>query len=214
MQRGNDRQPTFYAPVDYAAYKDFLRRAADQHRCRIHAYVLMTNHVHLLVTPDSSEGIPRLMQSLGRRYVRYINDSYRRTGTLWEGRYKACLIQADCYLLGCQRYIELNPVRAGMVETPAQYPHSSHGHNATGTPDPLVTPHPVYTAMGGIPEERRQAYRALFVATPESGIADHIRQTTSSCHVLGNERFKDEIEAILARSVRPGTTGRPRKIAV
>lgn len=214
VQRGNDRQPTFYAPADYAAYRRFLRQAADERHCRIHAYVLMTNHVHLLVTPDSPDGLAKLMQSLGRCYVRYINDTYRRTGTLWEGRYKACLVQADSHLLGCQRYIELNPVRAGMVKRPEQYPHSSYRHNALGQADPLVAHHPAYATLGKCLEESRRIYRESFGSTAETSVVDDIRRMTNSCRVLGNDRFRDQIETILACSVRPGAAGRPRKIAV
>src|SRR5262247_1018598 len=130
IQRGNDRQPIFFAADDYVRYRDWLLAGACRHFCAIHAYVLMTNHVYLLVTPVTAESVPRLMQSLGRRYVRYVNDAYRRTGTLWEGRYRAAPIDSDAYLLTCQRYIELNPVRARMVADPADYPWSSHAANA------------------------------------------------------------------------------------
>lgn len=214
VQRGNDRQPTFYTKDDFRIYKQWLAHAARIHSCQIHAYVLMTNHVHLLVTPGTADSVSRLMQSLGRRYVRYVNQTYRRTGTLWEGRYKACLVQADPYLLACQRYIELNPVRAGMATDPGRYEHSSYRHNALGLPDPLVTPHPAYDALGGDVSERRLAYRRIVESSLGIASEDRIRQLTASCQVLGNDRFKDQIEAILARRVRPGTPGRPRKIAV
>ena len=214
VQRGNDRQPTFYTAGDYRIYKECLRSAAATHACHIHAYVLMTNHVHLLVTPAADASLSRLMQSLGRRYVRYINQTYQRTGTLWEGRYKACLVQADTYFLACQRYIELNPVRAMMVTDPGQYEHSSYRHNALGLADPLITPHPTYDALGHNPAARCEAYRSMVQSSISTDATDKIRQETESCMVLGNDRFKDQIEAILDRSVRPGTAGRPRKIAV
>jgi putative transposase len=174
----------------------------------------MTNHVHLLVTPATEDSIPRLMQALGRCYVRYVNKAYGRTGTLWEGRYKACLIQSDSYLLACQRYVELNPVRGGLVAEPGDYAHSSYRHNALGHSDPLVTEHATYTALGNSPAEYRRAYRRLFAADAGPDPTDHIREVTTACLVLGNDRFKDQIEAVLARSVRPGTAGRPRKIPV
>jgi putative transposase len=214
VQRGNDRQATFYRPPDYFIYKNYLREAAATHNCQIHAYVLMTNHVHLLVTPAAEDSIPQLMQALGRRYVRYVNKAYGRTGTLWEGRYKACLIQADRYFLACQRYIELNPVRGGMVADPGEYAHSSYRYNALGHSDPLVIEHTTYTALGNSPAECRCAYRSFFAAAPGPDPTRKIREVTNACLVLGNDRFKDQIEAVLARSVRPGRAGRPRKIAV
>ena len=214
VQRGNDRQATFYRPPDYFIYKNYLQEAAASHSCQIHAYVLMTNHVHLLVTPAAEDSIPQLMQALGRRYVRYVNKAYGRTGTLWEGRYKACLIQADRYFLACQRYIELNPVRGGMVADPGEYAHSSYRYNALGHSDPLVIEHTTYTALGNSPAECRCAYRSFFAAAPGPDPTRKIREVTNACLVLGNDRFKDQIEAVLARSVRPGRAGRPRKIAV
>ena len=144
VQRGNDRRPCFFQTIDHVRYLDELREATIRADCTIHAYVLMTNHVHLLVTPTDTGQVGQMMQALGRRYVRYINDRYRRTGTLWEGRYNACPVQSDDHLLRCYRYIEPNPVRAGMVATPADYRWSSHAANALGRPDPLLTPHPVF----------------------------------------------------------------------
>jgi putative transposase len=214
VQRGNDRQATFYRLPDYYSYKNYLREASARHDCQIHAYVLMTNHVHLLVTPADDDSIPRLMQTLGRRYVRYVNKAYGRTGTLWEGRYKACLVQADRYFLACQRYIELNPVRGGLVAEPGEYAHSSYRHNALGRSDPLVTEHATYKALGHSPAEYRRAYRSLFAADAGPDPTEYIREATNACLVLGNDRFKDQIERVLARSVRPGRAGRPRKIEV
>ncbi len=214
VQRGNDRQPTFYAAADHRVYKEHLLRAVAKHTCAIHAYVLMTNHVHLLVTPAEEDSLPRLMQALGRRYVRYINKTYGRTGTLWEGRYKACLIQADSHFLACQRYIELNPVRAGMVHDPGHYEHSSYPHNALGLADQLITPHAAYAALGPDPAARCARYRIMVQSEIEPEAIETIRRATESCRVLGNDRFRDEVEAILRRSVRPAVPGRRRKIAV
>lgn len=146
IQRGNNREPCFFAEEDYRRYLDDLAEVAEKHGCRIHAYVLMTNHVHLLMTPAREHSISDTMQALGRRYVYYINKTYRRTGTLWEGRYKASLIDTEAYLLTCMRYIELNPVRATMVEHPGEYQWSSYAANAQGTTNPRITPHPVYLA--------------------------------------------------------------------
>src|SRR5438309_11554639 len=141
IQRGNHRALCFLADGDRHMYLKFLGDAAARHRCSVHAYVLMPNHVHLLVTPTEPGAVAAMMQDLGRRYVRLFNDIHARTGTLWEGRYKAAMIDTERYFLICQRYIELNPVRAGMVTAPADYPWSSHRHYAYGTNNALVTPH-------------------------------------------------------------------------
>ena len=130
--RGNNREPIFYADEDYQFCLEKLKKACDKHECDIHAYVLMTNHVHLLITPHKKDGISKVIQMLGRYYVQYFNNTYQRKGTLWEGRYKATLIDSEHYALGCYRYIELNPVRAEMVEHPAEYPWSSYGFNGLG----------------------------------------------------------------------------------
>jgi putative transposase len=140
VQRGINREPCFFAEEDYHCYLHWLQKSAADWHCTIHAYVLMTNHVHLLVTSAKPDGIAKMMQSIGRRYVQYINRSYRRTGSLWEGRFKSSLVQAEEYLLTCMRYIELNPVRANMVNDPAQYRWSSYRHNGLGQIDERVTP--------------------------------------------------------------------------
>ena len=162
VQRGHNRAPCFFDEQDRLAYLDWLREALAREHWRMHAYVLMTNHVHLLLTPDDASAVPRVLMSVGRRYVQYINYTYGRTGTLWDGRYKSSLVQADTYLLFCQRYIELNPVRAGMVSDPGEYRWSSYRNNALGEPDALVTPHPLYLALGLDGNTRRETYRALF----------------------------------------------------
>lgn len=211
IQRGNNRQPVFFADADYDCYLEYLKEASDKHQCDIHAYVLMTNHVHLLMTPHKAEGIAKTMQSLGRKYVYYINHSYQRTGTLWEGRYKASLIDSERYLLTCYRYIELNPVRADMVAHPGDYQWSSYQAHAQGKADPLITEHPEYFALGPGPEERRYAYRELFRQHMDHEQTHSIRDALNQCRVLGSERFKDEVERQLNRRVRPGEPGRPRK---
>ncbi len=213
IQRGVDRQAIFFKPQDYELYRDSLREAARRHDCRIHAYVLMTNHTHLLITPGGQRSLPLLMQAMGRSYVQALNQQYGRTGTLWEGRYKASLVQDDRYLLTCYRYIELNPVRAGMVTAPGDYRYSSYPCNAIGKPDLLVTPHPVYQSLAGSAEQQQVAYRALFSADIAPELLATIRNTTNACGVIGNETFKDQIETMLGRSVRPGKSGRPRKTA-
>ena len=148
MQRGINREPCFFAEEDYHFYLHWLQKSAADWHCAIHAYVLMTNHVHLVVTSEQPDGIAKLMQSIGRRYVQYINRSYHRTGSLWEGRFKSSLVQVEEYLLTCMRYIELNPVRASMVNDPAQYRWSSYRHNGLGQADERITPHPLYLELG------------------------------------------------------------------
>lgn len=211
IQRGNNRQPVFFADEDYHAYLEHLKEAADIHRCDIHAYVLMTNHVHLLITPHKGDGLAKTMQSLGRKYVYYINRAYQRSGTLWEGRYKASLINSECYLLTCYRYIELNPVRAQMVDHPGQYRWSSYLAHAQGGVDPVVTDHERYLALGQSAEERQHSYRELFGYPLDHREIHGIREALNQCRVLGSDRFKDEIEQQLKRRVRPGKPGRPRK---
>ncbi len=210
IQRGVDRQAVFFAPEDCQLYRGALLTAARQHPCDIHAYVQMTNHVHLLLTPREKRALPLLMQALGRGYVQALNRRYRRTGTLWEGRYKASLVQSDRYALACYRYIEMNPVRAGMVRRPEQYPHSSYRCNAHGKSDPLITPHDVYRSLDSRTSDRQGRYQSLFAETLGTEVLETIRSTTNACRVLGNDRFKDQIERMLGRSVRPGKSGRPR----
>src|SRR5882672_6917401 len=148
VQRGHNREPCFFCEDDYASYLYWLGKALADTGCALHAYVLMTNHVHLLLTPRKAVAVPKLMISLGRRYVQYINRTYRRTGTLWDSRYKSSSVQAEPYLLLCQRYIELNPVRAAMVADPAHYRWTSYRANGLGQIDKRLSPHPLYQALG------------------------------------------------------------------
>lgn len=211
VQRGNDRQPCFFTPQDYLRYLTELREISLREECNVHAYVLMTNHVHLLVTPLAQGRIGRLMQALGRRYVRYVNDSVRRTGTLWEGRYKSCLVDNDSYLLRCYRDIELNPVRAHMVAHPGDYPWSSYAHHALGREDGLVRDHASYLALGATRVQRCEAYRWLLAETLPSNDIDDIRLHLQRQHAFGSERFRLAIEAQLHRRAGPAKIGRPRK---
>lgn len=210
IQRGNNREPCFYGDGDYQRYLGDLREAADRNDCRLHAYVLMTNHVHLLMTPMAEHGVTHLMQDLGRKYVRYINHNYQRTGTLWEGRYKSSLIDSEAYLLVCMRYIELNPVRAGMVQHPGEYRWSSYNGNGYGKPNPLIAPHPLYAQLGIDPESRRHAYRELFRHHLDNDLLHSIREALNQDLVLGREDFKNRIEQMTSRQARPGQSGRPR----
>ncbi len=211
LARGVDRQEVFFKRKDRELYMTSLGEAAEKHGCAVHAYVLMTNHIHLLMTPQQENSIPLVMQAMGRLYVQRLNKLYERTGTLWEGRYKASLVQDSRYLLTCQRYIELNPVRAGIVKVPAGYPWSSFACNALGKRDSLVTPHPIYQQLDDGPASRQRAYRKLFSDILSPRELSEMRQTTNACLVIGDNDFKDRMENVLGRSVRPGKSGRPRK---
>src|SRR5450631_2933514 len=175
VQRGHNREPCFFAEEDYGSYLHWLGDALDETDCKLHGYVMMTNHVHLLLTPRKAQAVPRLVISLGRRYVQYINRTYRRTRTLWDSRYKSSLVQAETYLLACQRYIELNPVRAAMVDDPAHYRWSSYRANALGRADPQLAPHELYLALGRNDRDRQAAYRALFRSHLDRAAIDDIR---------------------------------------
>ena len=211
VARGNNRQATFFDNSDYRRYLDCLEMAAEKQCCAIHSYVLMTNHVHLLVTPEQEDGISKLMQSVGRKYVQYVNWTYKRSGTLWEGRYKASPVQTEDYLLKCYRYIELNPVRANMVDGPGEYQWSSYRNNALGMLDPLVVEHDVYKALGCDKKARLEAYLGLFKVHLDEADLRNIRTSASQCRVFGNDRFQQQIENALKIKAKPGVRGRPRK---
>lgn len=214
IQRGNNRAPCFFADEDYRFYLDSLKSAATRYGCRIHAYVLMTNHVHLLLTPEAGESPSAVLQSVGRRYVHYVNHAYRRTGTLWEGRFKSSLIDSERYLLVCSHYIELNPVRARMVEQPGEFRWSSYRHNALGQSDPLLTPHPLYARLGADAMRRCAAYRAMCNVHIDVTELQAIRGATETGAVLGNDRFKEQIELTLKRRIERLPHGGDRKSEV
>lgn len=203
----------FFCAQDYTHYLHALREAANDSQCQIHAYVLMTNHVHLLVTPARDRSLPLMMQAMGRTYVQRLNARYDRSGTLWEGRYKASPVQSDEYLMTCQRYIELNPVRAGMVAAPGDYPYSSYRYHAAGIADPLLKPHPLYLNLNTDAAARRKAYQALFRDTLSDAQLKKLRDNTNACTLIGNHHFKDQIAAMLGGSVPTGKRGRPKKSA-
>jgi putative transposase len=209
IQRGNDRHAIFFRDDDYARYRDWLIVAAEEYGCTVHAYVLMTNHVHLLVTPATAESLPRTMQSLGRRYVRYVNWAHKRTGTLWEGRYRAAPIDSDDYFLSCCRYIELNPVRAGMVAHPRDYIWSSYRAHADGAKDALASDHPLYRRLGKTAGERQQEYRNLFRGKLPDAFVQALRAATNGGWALGGERFKKQVAKMSGRRVAPLPKGRP-----
>lgn len=210
IQRGNNRQVCFVGDEDFVAYRQWLEEAAKWHNVKIHAWIFMTNHVHLLATPDEDGAISAMMQSLGRRYVRYFNRAYRRTGTLWEGRFKSCLIHSDTYLLACLRYIELNPVRAMMVSDPAAYHWSSYHAHARGITTTLWTPHEQYLALGNTPAARVLAYRQLFMRDISSRELNDIRHAVNTGLSLGNDRFREEIARLTGvrqHKLKPGPKG-------
>ncbi|WP_369943688.1 transposase [Xanthomonas medicagonis] len=212
VQRGNDRQPCFFTDIDRIRYLQDLHELSLKLSIAVHAYVLMTNHVHLLLTSQQICAVSTLMQSLGRRYVRYINTQYSRTGTLWEGRYKSCPVQQEIYLLRCYRYIELNPVRAAMVIDPADYRWSSHSCNGLGQANALVQPHGSYLAIAPA-AERTHRYRRFVLDAIDPDETAAIRLNLQRQHALGNERFRAAIERQLGRRVGPAARmGRPLKV--
>lgn len=211
IQRGNNRATCFFSDEDRGAYLYWLKRYAECFGIAIHAWVLMTNHVHLLVTPNAPGAASRAVQALGRRYVRYVNRAHGRTGTLWEGRFRACAVHAPEYLFRCMQYIELNPVRAAMVDEPGEYRWSSYRRNALGFDDQLVSQHPLYSALAATKEAQRLAYRALFDAPIDAPMLAHIRSATAAGHLLAGERATKAVEAAEGRRLGPAPRGRPRK---
>ncbi len=195
IQRGNNRSACFFADDDYYCYLHWLRKAAADHNVAVHAYVLMTNHVHILATPAKPGALATMMQSLGRRYVRYVNATYKRSGTLWEGRYKAGAVDAEDYLLRVYRYIELNPVRASLVVYPREYQWSSHAVNGGGKASDWLKAHALYLALGRGPAERTEAYLALFQTELDPQDTARIRSAVNLGIGVGDARFREELEA-------------------
>lgn len=185
VHRGNDRQPIFSCDGDLLFFRECLRRAKDKYGVAIHGYVFMSNHVHLLATPQETDSISRFIQSAARRYVGYFNSRYERSGTLWEGRFHASVIKSDSYLLACHRYIDMNPVRAGMVAGPSGYPWSSHRHYSAGDQDALIDDHALVRGLASDDSTRQAAYRHLFAAPLDADELDAIRSATQSCRPIG-----------------------------
>jgi len=208
-QRGNNRQPIFLAPNDYEVFLECLREAKRKCRARLYAYVLMTNHVHLLVEPEQEGGLGRFMQSVGRRYVRYINDAHARTGTLWEGRFKSAVVSRDEYLIMCSRYIELNPVRAGMVRHPQDYRWSSYHRRALGRPDELLDEDPWYVSLGKTTQDRVRVYASWLEASISDKEWELIRRATQQGRVVGSASFQEAIGSQVGRRLKGETRGRP-----
>lgn len=210
IQRGNNRHACFLSDRDYLVYLSMLQACTVRASCAIHAYVLMTNHVHLLLTPETANSPGRLMKALGQRYVQYINRRYQRTGTLWEGRFRSCIVDDERYFLTCQRYIELNPVRAKMVDHPAQHSWSSYRSNAEGASNELLTPHHLYSLLAQDSAGRQAAYRDLFKDELPSEQLDFIRRATNGNFALGDVPFVKQAADVLAQYVEPRLAGRPR----
>lgn len=212
IQRGNNRQAVFVDATDHQRYLALLQEIAAAHAVAVHAYVLMTNHVHLLVTPEAPGGVSRFMQALGRRYVRWFNDRHARTGTLWEGRFRSTVIEAERYFLACMRYIELNPVRAGISATPDEYRWSSSAHHSGKRLDPLISDHAVFWALGNTPFERQSAYRLLVEEPLSSEVLSELRKATNRGCALANLDVSPTATGAIAptlATIRP--RGRPRK---
>lgn len=210
IQRGNNRAPCFVHQTDYLVYLTLLRQYAAGTACQVHAYVLMTNHVHLLLSSSNATGPSVLMRRLGQHYVQYFNRRHARTGTLWEGRFRSCLVEDERYLLICQRYIELNPVRANMVCDPGQYRWSSYHANAYGLDDGLVTPHLIYAGLGKHEHERRAAYQDLFRDVFPDQLLDRIRRAGNSNKPLGPASFIEEVARASGQPVGLERRGRPK----
>lgn len=209
IQRGNNRQPVFVDDRDRETLLGLLGEYAVSNKVAIHAWVLMDNHFHLLATPATDRGLPLMMQAVGRRYVQLFNKRHARTGTLWEGRYRSTLVQTDRYLLACMAYLDLNPVRAGMVQKPAEHRWSSHRHYIGQVQDRLVTPHPLAWGLGNTPFAREAAYADLV----QQGIAlDQQKALTDSAlkgWALGDRDFVAELEGRTDRRMSRGRAGRP-----
>ena len=214
VQRGNNRGPCFFAPEDYRYYLDLLKKASRLHQCAVHAYVLMTNHVHLLLTPHTETSAAKCMKAVAQMYTQFINRKYDRTGRLWEGRFKSCLTRDEHYVLICYRYIELNPVRAGMVSHPREYRWSSYRANGEGVADSIVTRHEHYLGLGSTDDARRETYRQLLASALDETALTGVRTATSGNYVLGSRSLQDEIARTSGRPAKPGRAGRPRTMKV
>lgn len=209
IQRGNNRQPIFVAAADHKYLLDLLEDQAKKFDVALHAYVLMSNHFHLLATPKTADGLPKMMQAVGRSYVRYFNDTQKRSGTLWEGRYKSTVIQSDKYLLACMAYMDLNPVRAGLAASPQEYPWSSHLHYLGIRSDRLITPHPLYWELGNTPFAREAAYADLVQAGINPVQQTALTESTLRGWALGSPDFVADLQKRTERRVTKAAAGRP-----
>jgi putative transposase len=209
IQRGNNRQAIFAETADYQMMLGLLDENARKFGVAVHAYVLMGNHFHLLATPQTPDGLPQMMQAVGRRYVRYFNDGQKRSGTLWEGRYRSTLIQTERYLLACMVYIDLNPVRAGMVGQARDYAWSSHGHYTGMRTDKLVTPHPLFWDLGNTPFAREAAYAEMVQAGVDDTQLAALTDAALRGWALGDADFVKKLQGLTTRRVSKSVAGRP-----
>lgn len=212
IQQGIDHQKVFRDDEDYAAFLKWLREAARQFKVALHAYVLLPERVHLLVTPADEAGLGKMMQWIGRYYVPYFNHKYQRSGTLWQGRFRANVLDPERYFLACSRYIELNPVQAELVSEPSDYAWSSCAHHVGASSDPYITDHPTYWRLGNTPFEREAAYKALMEQALTEAEVQIILGAVKKGWALGSEQFKNNLERQTNRRVRPAMRGRPRKL--
>ena len=213
VQRGNNRDPCFIEPENYQFYLHLWEELSQRYGVSVHAYCLMTNHIHFLATPLCKDALSNTMKVVGSRYAQYVNLKYKRTGTLWEGRHRSSLVQSDRYLLTCQRYIELNPVRAVMVSHPSEYKWSSFHSNAWGEPS-WLKPHEEYLKIDSNEAKRFDAYRGLFESSLDSNDLNRIRKAAHYCHPVGDDRFCEMIEARYGVKLGQAKRGRPRKEVV
>jgi len=211
IQRGHNRSAIFARDEDYSFYLHCLAEASNRYACDVHAYVLMPNHVHLLATPRRANSISKVLQSVGGRYAQYVNSTYRRSGSLWEGRYRSTVLDPEEYLLPCMAYIELNPVRAGLVARPEDYRWSSYHRNAAGRPDMLVRTHEVYEQLGSTVRAQQEEYRALLATPLDERVLADIRNMTNKGWVLGGARFRERLEGVLNRRMVPLPRGGDRR---
>ncbi|SFC01325.1 putative transposase [Polaromonas sp. OV174] len=209
IQRGNNRQPIFASTADYQMLLALLDENARKFGVALHAYVLMGNHFHLLATPTTGDGLPQMMQAVGRRYVRYFNDRQGRSGTLWEGRYRSTLIETDRYLLACMAYMDLNPVRAGLVAEPKDYPWSSYGHYVGARTDKLLTPHALLWDLGNTPFAREAVYANLVRAGITPVQEEALTRSALKGWALGDEKFVADLQKRTERRVQKTQAGRP-----
>lgn len=209
--RGNNRQAIFYSDLDREHLLATLKEVATQYGVAIHAYVLMDNHLHLLATPPTAEALSRMMQSLGRRYVGWFNARHQRSGTLWEGRFRAGLVEGERHLLACMRYIELNPVRAGLCAEPAQWPWSSAAHHLGLVRSPVVTEHEMYWSLGNTPFDREHAYREFIAQGLSTAEQSCFTEAVMRGRPVGSEAFLKPLAVDHAAIVERRPRGRPRK---
>ncbi len=211
IHRGNNRQNIFKSEDDMVRIKEDIKHSLSKSNCSLHAYVIMTNHLHLLITPDSKEQLAIFMQSMANRYVRYFNAIHHRTGTIWEGRFKSCLVDSEHYLFTLYKYIEMNPIKANMVKDIADYQWSSYQHNALGQTDSLITEHPLYKDLGTNTKQRYESYKEMFVVLNKTKLERQITEATMRGEVFGSDGFHSRMSKLISRSTKLTAHGGDRK---